>query len=160
MSKYVQFDCKKIRNLETLLAALAAFGWDSGKVEVHDTPQALYGYSGDKRNEKANVIIRRNNTGVGASNDVGFVLGPDGSYKAIVSEYDQNAIQYSLNRQHLEDGFVKGVERQYGKITGEKALSTVLLHTIPQMKQRRLIPRHATATKVTDGKITKIVVRY
>ena len=57
-------------------------------VEVHDKPQSLYGYQGDERNQKAEVIIRRNNT-QDAANDIGFVKNADGCYDAIISEYDR-----------------------------------------------------------------------
>lgn len=160
MSKYVAYDTKCIRNLETLLAALASLGWHSGLVEVHEQPQSLYGYGGDRRAEKANVIIRRHNTGIGASNDVGFLRQPDGTYQPIVSEYDSNSLYRGRNGQTLEGGFVKGVEAAYGKITGDKAISTLLTKTIPAMKNRGIIPRHATARTVTAGKTTKIVVTY
>src|SRR6266496_3731465 len=160
MSKYVQYDCKTLRNLETLLAALATFGWDSGKVEVHEEAQNLYGYSNDKRPEKANVIIRRHNTGTGASNDVGFARQADGSYRPIVSEYDQQCLTRGLNRANLEGGFVEAVEKAYGAITSDKALSTILKTTIPSMKARGIIPRHATAKTVRSSGATKVVVTY
>lgn len=160
MSRYVEYDCKQLRNIETLLAALATFGWSGGKVEVHEEAQALYGYHGDKRAEKANVIIRRNNTGIQSSNDIGFAKQADGTYKPIVSEYDGGALHFGLNRQPLQGGFVKGIERAYGKITGDKAISTILKTTIPKLKQRGVIPRHATAQTVRTGGTTKIVVTY
>lgn len=61
--------------------------WTAAQIEVHATPQNLFGYRGDKRTEKAHIIIRRQHVG-GSSNDLGFVKGEDGNYEAIVSEYD------------------------------------------------------------------------
>jgi hypothetical protein len=57
------------------------------QIEAHEDPKHLYGYQGDRREQKANVIIRRNNVG-GAANDVGFFRDGDGKYNAIISEYD------------------------------------------------------------------------
>jgi hypothetical protein len=69
--------------------ALVRAGWKENQIEVHDEAQHLVGYQGDQRKDKANVIIRRKYVG-GASNDLGFVLQEDGTYKAIVSEYDRS----------------------------------------------------------------------
>lgn len=60
--------------------------------EVHDTPQNLYGFQNDKRNDTAEVIIRRKEVG-SVSNDIGFKKQPDGTYKAIISSYD--SIRYN-----------------------------------------------------------------
>jgi len=58
-------------------------------IEVHDVATNLYGYMGDKREEVANVIIRRRHVG-GLSNDIGFILTKDG-YELIISSYDSSA---------------------------------------------------------------------
>jgi Protein of unknown function (DUF1257) len=90
---------------EATAAALRELGF---VVEVHAVPQPLYGYKGDRRPEKAHVIIRREHVG-SAANDIGFLFGPDapptpivtdiiatrfGKYKgnatAIISEFDQS----------------------------------------------------------------------
>lgn len=60
-----------------------------GMVETHTDPQHLYGYKGDRRNQKAHVIIRQQFVG-GASNDLGFVKNEDGKYAAIISDYDSS----------------------------------------------------------------------
>jgi hypothetical protein len=54
---------------------------------VHDKPQQLYGYQGDLRKQRAEVIGRRKHVG-SASNDIGFARQPDGSFDAIISGYD------------------------------------------------------------------------
>lgn len=41
------------------------------KPEVHEKAVNLYGYQGDKRNQKAHIVIPRKQVG-NASNDVGF----------------------------------------------------------------------------------------
>ena len=57
--------------------------------EVASEPESLYGYLGDQRQEKATIIIRRNQLD-SASNDIGFSRGPDGAFRAIISEYDRS----------------------------------------------------------------------
>jgi hypothetical protein len=76
----------EITDQAALLAALGRLGFN-GKVEIHETPVNLYGYMGDKREQKAQIIIRRKFVQVGA-NDLGFIRGEDGRYKAIVSDFD------------------------------------------------------------------------
>jgi hypothetical protein len=87
MSKYGIFETT-IRDERYLCAALDDMGF---KYEVHSEAQPLYGYGGDQRNEKANIIIRRQNTGISASNDIGFSKQPDGTYQAVISAYDHSA---------------------------------------------------------------------
>ena len=71
-----------------LVVALMETGnWTVEQIEVHEVPQHLRGIGGDKRKEKANIIIRRQHVGR-ASNDLGFVKGEDGSYETIVSQFD------------------------------------------------------------------------
>lgn len=75
---------------QALVSALMEMnGWTIKQVEVHSTPQPLFGYHGDQRKEKAHIIIRRKHIG-NASNDIGFLQHEDGNYEAIVSEYDSN----------------------------------------------------------------------
>lgn len=71
------------------------------EVELHSTPQPLFGYQGDYRTEdgvghtkdvdkalKGEIIVRRKYVG-GASNDLGFRKNPStGNYDAIISQYD------------------------------------------------------------------------
>ena len=85
MSKYGVFETV-IKDGTLLCAALEGMGFT---IEAHEQAVSLYGYHGDVRPEKANIIIRRHNTGIGASNDIGFVRGTDGCYQAIISAYDR-----------------------------------------------------------------------
>jgi hypothetical protein len=57
-------------------------------IESHEKPTNLYGFQNDKRQQKANIIIRRDYVG-GAANDLGFIKGPEGKYIAIISDYDR-----------------------------------------------------------------------
>ena len=76
----------KITDIPSLVAALADVGFKT--VEVHQEPQHLFGYQGDQRAQVAEIIIRRKFVGR-ASNDIGFKLQRDGTFDAIVSQYDR-----------------------------------------------------------------------
>jgi hypothetical protein len=76
----------QLRDAEVLVEALHAVG--HRQVEVHDQPQTLYGYRGDARPEKAEVIVRRKHIG-SASNDIGFARQQDGTFEAIISDFDR-----------------------------------------------------------------------
>lgn len=57
------------------------------KYEHHAEAAYLYGFQGDRRPEQANYIVRRGYVG-GAANDLGFARQADGSFAAIISEFD------------------------------------------------------------------------
>jgi hypothetical protein len=88
-----------------LVAALSRLGFN-GKVEVHKDAQALYGYQGDLRAQKANVIIRREHVGP-AANDLGFERQPDGKYRVWVSDYDRKYNKY-------DDAWMGRLKQAYG----------------------------------------------
>lgn len=94
-----QKTCYKDR--DALVTALGAQGYT--EVEVHEVAQNLVGYHGDMRSQRANIIVRRKFIGL-AANDLGFVKAPDGTYSAIVSEYDSG--------KHDENWF-RGLKRAY-----------------------------------------------
>ncbi len=85
MSAYGEFSTV-MREGRFLVEALSAMGY---QVEVHPDGTPLFGYHGDERPERAHVIIRRAQLD-SASNDIGFVRGADGRYRAILSEYDRS----------------------------------------------------------------------
>ena len=76
----------RITDVAALTKALADVGFKN--VEVHDTPQHLYGVGGDRREQTAEVIIRKKHIGW-LSNDIGFQRQPDGTFEAIISAYDR-----------------------------------------------------------------------
>jgi len=88
-----------------LVAALAAMGFPD--VECHEQPATLYGYRGDARRDRANVIIRRKHIG-GASNDVGFARTPDGDFVAIISEFDAR---------HFDANWLRQLAVEYARAT-------------------------------------------
>lgn len=84
-----------------LVEALKEMGYNP--VVCLDNPQALKGYMGDYRTAdgsghttdvrqamKAHVIIPQGQL-KGAANDIGFVLGADGKFSGIYSQYDRRA---------------------------------------------------------------------
>ena len=84
MSKYAVFST--IMSDEHFLAsALSEMGY---RVETHANGAALFGYQGDRRPERAHVIIRRHQLDA-ASNDIGFIRTSDGRFEAVLSEYDR-----------------------------------------------------------------------
>lgn len=70
------------------MQALEELGFKN-KVEVSDTATNLFGYQGDQRADTAEVILRRKHVG-GSSNDIGFKLQEDGTFGAIISQYDSS----------------------------------------------------------------------
>ena len=88
MSHYSKIKTK-ICEREALVKALQEMGYRD--IEVNDTAQHLFGYQGDRRPEQAEVIIRRKFISQ-ASNDIGFRRSADGTYEAIVSEYDEKIL--------------------------------------------------------------------
>lgn len=97
---------KRKSSLIKALESIDAGKW-KGKLEIHEKAVALYGYGGDARPEKANIIIRRKDVG-SSSNDIGFVKREDGSYEAIISDYD--------SRVH-NSNWLKKLQREYSKET-------------------------------------------
>ncbi len=89
MSRYATVKTE-FRDEESLVCALKETGeWTEKQIEIHSVPQYLLGYHGDKRKETAHIIIRRKHVG-SSSNDIGFIKGEDGNYRAIISAYDSS----------------------------------------------------------------------
>jgi len=90
MSAYKVIECA-IQSSEHILAGLIDMGIPREDIEIYEEPSNLFGYVGDKRSEKANIIIRRKTVNKyisgGSSNDIGFEKVGD-QYKAHVSNYD------------------------------------------------------------------------
>ena len=84
MSKYVELRTS-VTDERYLVEALRELGYEP---EVCREGRALVGYLGDKRAERAQIIIPRGQLDA-ASNDIGFARDASGVYQAIVSEYDR-----------------------------------------------------------------------
>jgi predicted RNA binding protein YcfA (HicA-like mRNA interferase family) len=127
MSHYSKIETQ-IVDQTALIKALKDVGYS--QVEIHGNPVPLYGYMGDQRPERANVVVRRKHIS-NASNDIGFVKSENGTYRAIVSEYDQQILgadwvekvcklyaYHAVVEKMEEQGFV--VEKQEGSLTSTK----------------------------------------
>ena len=117
------------KDRDELVAALGEMGYN--EVEVHENPQQLIDYRGnkttylDKTGDKAHIIVRRKFVG-GAANDLGFKKSEDGSYSAIVSEYDSgkhNTGWFNKLRGHYtEKVTIKAAAKQGFKYLGKKVV--------------------------------------
>lgn len=87
MSEYVTIQTQ-FRLPDLLVLALEDMGFAREQIEISPEPVTLYGYRGDRRPERAEIVIRRAHVGR-SSNDIGFARRPDGTYQAIISEHDQ-----------------------------------------------------------------------
>lgn len=85
MSKYAEMQTVLADEM-FLVQALGDLGFAP---EVAVEGRSLVGYMGDGRPEKATIIIRRHQLD-SASNDIGFARGLDGTFRAIISEYDRS----------------------------------------------------------------------
>lgn len=78
----------------------------------------LYGYHGRKREETADIIVRRSHI-EGAANDIGWARQEDGSYQLIVSEYDtmrtkdKTSMQYKIVCAAMQEYSRREVIRRY-----------------------------------------------
>jgi hypothetical protein len=87
MSRYCLIKTAFKDGTALVAALIETGGWTKTQIVFHETPQHLHGHKGDQREEVANIIIKKQNVGK-SSNDIGFVIGEDGCYEAIISEYD------------------------------------------------------------------------
>lgn len=85
MSKFVSVNLE-FTDSECLKSSLAELGYTD--IEEYADPQPLYGFQNDRREQTANIIIRRKHIGR-ASNDIGFVKNSKGTYDLIISEFDK-----------------------------------------------------------------------
>ena len=131
MSKYLTFSDIVFKDEALLLAALA----DVGYTEVERGESlSLYGYHGDQRAERAQLVVRRQHIGH-ASNDLGFARAEQG-YTPIISEYDQRTM--------LDGQFLPRLRTAYN----ERVVETL---------QRRL---HGTLRREQHGAVLKMKIRY
>jgi hypothetical protein len=122
------------RDRDCLVVALADMGYTT--VEVHEDAQNLQGYHGDMREQKANVIVRRQYIGA-ASNDLGFVKKEDGTYAAVVSDFDSrkhNTKWYdSLKRSYTDKVTTKAAKKMGLKLHSRTVVNGKLV--IKYLKQ-------------------------
>lgn len=130
MSKYLTYTDITFANRELLLQALADCGYSTVE-EGQALP--LYGYQGDRRDETAEIVVRRQHIGR-SSNDVGFKLTEAG-YVPIVSQYDQRFMHGGK--------FIPKLRTAYGERFAAQLSRNV----------------HGTLTRTTEGSKVKIVIR-
>jgi hypothetical protein len=123
MSKYNR-QKSTYNDRDCLVAALNEQGYTD--VEVHEEAVNLIGYHGDTRPEKANVIVRRKHIGT-AANDLGFVKEADGTYSAIVSDYDSRkhgaVWMTGLKKAYTEKRLIKHAAKNGLKYLGKKVVN-------------------------------------
>lgn len=85
MSKYATIKTS-FKDGDVLIASLEAMGLKGIQNHI-GSPIQLEGYEARRRNEIADIVIPRKYVG-SASNDLGFKRGEDGTYTAIVSDFD------------------------------------------------------------------------
>lgn len=90
MSAYTVVELE-MSDAECIKIALKELGY---VFEEHTEAQPLVGFQGDRRQQKAHIIVRREHVGT-ASNDVGFLRKEDGSYMLIISDYDKRNVNFT-----------------------------------------------------------------
>jgi hypothetical protein len=107
MSAYTE-QKTQITDADVLKECLKEKGY--GTVEHHTEAKQLVGYHGDLRQQEAEIIIRRQHIS-SASNDIGFKKQTDGTYGAIISDYDKykhnDAWMVDLKKRYAEKKIMK-----------------------------------------------------
>jgi hypothetical protein len=104
----------QFKDRECLVEALKTFGF---MPQVHEKPQHLYGWVGDRREQKAHIIVTRQQIG-GAANDLGFLFDGE-QYQTLISDYDQ-ANGYAKAGTGLGPTFLAKLNQQYCKAVALK----------------------------------------
>jgi hypothetical protein len=92
-------------------------GFRENQIKVGQARQ-LEGYEGRLRDQTAEIIIPRSAVG-GAANDIGFKLQSDGTYEAIISQYDRGNGSSSKHGSHSQgirgygDQWMKKLNQRY-----------------------------------------------
>jgi hypothetical protein len=98
-------------DVDCLLQALKEMKYNP---KVHQDAVNLYGYQGDKRKQKAHVVIPRSQVG-SASNDVGFEK-VDGKYIMHLSAYDKGVFKLNkLKQLYAKNKVFKFVKKNAGR---------------------------------------------
>lgn len=130
MSKYATATTN-FKDGEVLIEALQACGFESHMIKNHiGNPQELRDFTGKKTTylggpgyDKADVIIPRQYL-KGMANDMGFVKKADGSYDAIISEYDSSTYNKTwlnkVKQTYAEINMAQKVKRAGGKVLQTK----------------------------------------
>jgi len=130
MSQYTE-QKTQITDAEILKDCLKEKGYET--VEQHATPQPLVDFCGkqtkylDPTGDKAELIIRRKFVG-GAANDIGFKKGADGTFGAVISQFDKHkhnaAWMADLKKRYARKKIMKSAKQAGLIFVGEKATKT------------------------------------
>ena len=101
MSAYKEFNSIAFNNGELLVQALAEMGFTA---EIGQS-LPLYGFQGDQRDQRAQIVIRRNQIG-SLSNDLGFAWNGQ-AFIPIISEYDAQGRLNQRWREQLQATYSK-----------------------------------------------------
>lgn len=123
MSAYNEIETQ-YSDQDCLVEALKEMGYQP---QVSAKPQHLEGYQADEREQTAEIIIPRRQVG-GASNDVGFKKNANGTYTAIISDYDSGnnfgkKKQQTLKKLYAEKMAVKQAKKNGLKFIGRKQVT-------------------------------------
>jgi hypothetical protein len=113
----------EFKDQTSLVEALIEMGFTREQIEIHETATNLYGYQGDKRSDRANLIIRRQHVGT-ASNDIGFVKGANGSFTAIISDYDRGTEIGGKSQGRYGTAWQNRLKQSYGTRHSERLLTS------------------------------------
>jgi len=146
MSHYVE--CKtEFHDADALVASLVECGFEESQIEIHTEAVPLYGYQGDVRQQKANIVIRRQHVGSGA-NDVGWKFQSNGAIRAIVSEFDAGSGAYSNRRSTARFN-----QAMQDRIKQEYAYQII-------SRQQRARGRSVSRQRLPDGEIEVVIEGY
>ena len=115
MSKFDDYQTK-MDDRDCLVESLGTLGHKPVLAKDQIKGDQLYGYQGDARAQRAHVILPRK-TLSGSSNDIGFRRNEDGTFTAVVSQYDSQ-IGYGkewlakVGKTYLEKKAVKDLTAQ------------------------------------------------
>lgn len=114
MSEYHECEVSMV-DQEAIIEALKEMGYQP---KIYQNPVNLTGYMGDKRKQKAHIIIPRDQV-YSASNDVGFEKQSNGKYKLHISQYDESIASagkgFQLNKMkqlYAKHRLVNGIKKK------------------------------------------------
>ena len=118
MSAFVSVETE-FEDVDCIVDALVAAGFDRTHVEVPAEPVSLVGYHGDVRPQKAAVIVRRRHIGR-SSNDMGFYKNEKGKYALWLSQADHSLVPHHLGMKN-KDELVGRLKQGYAEAKVSKA---------------------------------------
>lgn len=139
MSKYCEVKTE-FRSEAALIAAMMETQpkWTREMIEVHQEPQHLYGYTGDKREQRAHIIVRRQHV-QDAANDLGFERTAEGTYRAHISNYDRG----HDGKGAYGDAWMQRLRQNYAyhavRLQQEAQGRTVSRERLPNGRQRLMV---------------------